>query len=264
MRILSLHREHVAPIVLAGALAVGLGFSGCGLDGVEVPEFDGPSELALSLKLTVTPDIITADGFSTALITVTLRNENSRPVAGRAIFLTITDEEGRIADLGNFQGSNGPGTGVSVVTNAQGIVQVIYEAPPRTDATANQLVLIAARPVGEDAFAALYRSVALELRSAEPRLFPQRPGNAPPSCPFVVEAPNGLRANVAVLFQSTASDSDGTIVRYEWFFGDGSQVEYAPDLAHVFRHAGTFTVTHRVTDDDGGQAACATNLPIAP
>jgi hypothetical protein len=252
----------VAAVALASAVA--LTIIGCGLDDVEVPELDGPSELALSLRLTISPDVIVADGFSTAVVTATLRNEQGRAIAGRDIFFFIADESGRPADVGNFRGSNGPGTGATVRTNSQGIAQVIYEAPVRTDATANQSVNIAARPIGDDFNGAAYRTVRIELRSAEPRLFPQNPGNVPPRCNFVVEGPSGFRRNVAVLFQSTSDDSDGTIIRYEWFFGDGSGTEYAPDLAHVFRNAGSFTVTHRVTDDDGGQMACGTQLVIAP
>jgi hypothetical protein len=249
---------------IASAVCLTVALAGCGLDDVEIPELDGPSELATSLRLEVSPDIITADGFSTAVVTATLRDLNSRAISGRDIFFSVSDEDGRFADIGVFQGSNGPGTGFSARTNSQGIAQVIYEAPVRTDATANQSVLILARPVGTDFSGAVYRSVRLELRSAEPRLFPPTPGNAPPTCNFAVEAPNGLRTNVAILFQTTSSDSDGQVVRYEWFFGDGTVPEYAPDVAHVYRLSGAFTVTHRVTDDDGAQMACATNLPIAP
>jgi PKD repeat protein len=71
-----------------------------------------------------------------------------------------------------------------------------------------------------------------------------------------------LRTNVAILFQTTSFDSDGTIVRYEWFFGDGTPVVYAPDTAHVFKLAGTYTVVHQVTDDDGGQDSCFVPLTI--
>jgi len=250
----------VGAVALAGALALAL--VGCGLDDVSIPELDGPAELGLSLGLTVSPDILTADGFSTSIVTGTLRDASGRGIAGRDIFLTIADESGRFADIGNFRGSNGPGTGITLRTNSQGVVQAIYEAPVRTDATANQSVNVLARPIGTDFNAAAYRTVRIELRSAEPRLFPQNPNNADPSCFFIVEAPSGLRTNVAVLFQSTSSDPDGTIVRYEWFFGDGTGVEYAPDLAHVFRSPGTFQVTHRVTDDDGKQMACQTSLTI--
>jgi hypothetical protein len=241
-----------------------LGLNSCGLENVEVPElFEGPSETGLSFRMTAQPDIITADGFSTSVIQATVRDQNGRPVSGREIFFAVADEQGRSADLGTLRasGSTGVGTGLIVRTNAQGIAQVVYEAPARTDATANQTVLVTARPVGEDASAAFYRSVRIELRSAEPRLFPQNPNNADPDCDFTVQAPTGFRANQAILFQSTSFDPDGTIVRYFWDFGNGTRTD-APDGAAVYRVPSAYTVTHIVTDDDGAQAACQTAFTI--
>ena len=55
-------------------------------------------------------------------------------------------------------------------TDGGGVARVTYQVPPRTDATADQTVLIAARPIGDDASSAVYRTVRIELRSAEPRL----------------------------------------------------------------------------------------------
>ena len=95
----------------------------------------------------------------------------------------------------------------------------------------------------------------VELRSAEPRLFPQVPScdapaapeppfcNNPPSGTFIIETPDGARAGVSILFQATCADVDGTVVRYEWFFGDGTAPDYHVDTNHVFRFPGTYTVT---------------------
>lgn len=251
-------------------VAVGLSFllalNGCGLDEVEVPDLDGPSSFGLNLRLTANPDVITADGFSTSVIRATLRDSAGRPVAGRAIFFAIADEDGLFADIGTLSSDR-------ATTDGSGVAQVVYEAPSRTDATAHQSVLIAARPIGDDFGGQIYRTVRIELRSAEPRLFPQRPicgvvgapaapaCNAPPVCSFAVQAPSGFRPNVGILFQSTSADPDGTIVRYAWDFGNGRRADN-PDVSTVYFSAGTFTVTHTVTDDDGAQSACAAILAI--
>jgi len=258
--------------VAVAGLALLLALSGCGLDEVEIPELSGPAELALSVKLTATPDILVADGFNTSLIQVTIRNENGQPVAGRSVFVSITDAQGRAADIGLLRstGAGGIGTGLALVTGANGIAQAAYEAPVRTDFTANGSVLVVARPIADDANGQIRREVRIELRTAEPRLFPEIPGNPPPSCGFTIEPGAGpYRVNQTILFQSTATDLDtggraGQILRYEWFFGDGTFADSRPDTAKVYRFPGNFVVTHVVTDNGGSRTACAATLPVIP
>ena len=105
-------------------------------------------------------------------------------------------------DLGTLRSTagQGVGTGLRITTGTDGVAQLVYEAPPRTDATATQDILVTARPVGTDAAGQQLRSVRIELRSAEPRLFPQVPGALLPNCNFVVEPSFGpYRANRAIL-----------------------------------------------------------------
>jgi PKD repeat protein len=244
---------------VGAALAVILMLAACGLDEVSIPDFDGPAETGISLALTATPDLLPADGKSTAIVTARLRNPEGAGVAGRQVFFTITDSEGRFADIGDFPTSNGPGTGVSVGTDSSGAASVTYRSPARTDATANQRVFIAARIVGTDATGATYRTVAIELRSVEPRLFPQDPANEPPVCQFVMETPSGVGAQVLV--QSTSFDTDGTIVRYFWDFGNG-RTAVTPDANAVYFSPGSYTITHQVTDDDGAFDICTQGVIV--
>jgi PKD repeat protein len=139
---------------------------------------------------------------------------------------------------------------------------VIYKAPARTDFTSNGSVLIAARPVGTDANAAVYRTVRIELRSAEGRLFPPNPDNVAPNCAIVVQAPFGMKTNTSILFQTNSSDPDGSIVRYFWDFGDGSPTSDKPDVEHHYSSAGNYTVTHIVTDNNGLQTDCSVDFEI--
>jgi len=253
-------------------VALLVAYAGCGFNGVEVPELVGPSEQGTSVALIASPDVIVADGFSTSLITATIRDQNGQPIAGRDIFFAVSDDKGNFADIGDLRSTVtgiGVGTGLQVRTNAQGIAAVVYEAPARTDATANQMVRVSARPVGTNADAALYRTVAIELRSAESRLFPQVPGNKLPTCSFAVQTTGKstcsspvsctVQVNASVLFQSTSFDLDGTIVRYFWSFGNGKTADHA-DVSTSYSIAGTYTVTHLVTDNNGGQAACAATI----
>jgi len=253
-----LSRKTAGYVVVAG---LGFALHGCGVGEVEIPELAGPSERWESLNLTATPDLLVADGRSFAVIRAMFRDGNAQPLPGRAIAFHTSDESGHFANIGTLSSD-------VAVTDGNGIAQIIYTVPPHTDATANQTVLVNARAVGNDFNGQIgeYRYVRIELRSAEPRLFPQVAGNASPTCNFIVEAPGGLRAPAAVSFQNTSFDSDGTIVRYEWKFSDnpnpGVTEAYSPDTIHVFRTPGTYTATLIVTDDDGGQTVCFNRDPL--
>lgn len=247
--------------LLAASLAA------CGLDKVTIPdEFEGPAELGVSLRLQAVPDVITADGFSTAAVQATLRDNNGQPLAGRDVIFAISDGEGNIADIGTLTTPSGvrlhAGT-ATARTATNGVAQIIYTAPARTDFTATSTILVNARPIGDDANAATSRTVRIELRSAEPRLFPQVPGNTAPTCSFIVEPAVGtLRVNQVISFQSTASDADGdAIIRYEWDFGDGTKDD-KPDVGKVYRQAGTYTVIHVCTDVKGAQGAFTATLTV--
>jgi hypothetical protein len=237
-------------------------FGGCTTHEVSVPELEGPSEQGISIVLKVSKDVLVADGRDFAVVTATVRGPNGRLAANQDVFFAIADESGHFADIGVIVGSNGPGTGATVRTNAQGVAQVLYEAPARTDATANQTVLVLARLVSDDANGASYHSVRIELRSAEPRLFPANPDNLIPKCFFITEPNVGpFRANTVIGFHSTSSDPDGVIVRYEWNFGDGTTGD-SPDVAKVYRAAGNYSVTHSVIDDDGARNSCTASIPV--
>jgi PKD domain-containing protein len=286
--------------VLLGSML--LAFHGCGLNDVDIPELDGPSTFAANLRLTATPDLLVADGESQSVITARFLDASGRPAANREIFFTIADEDGVFAAIGHFPTAEGPGFAVTVRTDGQGVARVVYQAPPRTDATADQTILIAARPIGDDANAAAYRTVRIELRSAEPRLFPPNPSNASPSCRFVLEIPRSscgvlpspspspvapspapsatptptptpaapgaggpcpVRVNSSVLVQTSSFDADGVIVRYLWNFGNGRSSD-APDAATSYSRPGSYTITHTVTDDDGGSSSCAQSVTVVP
>ena len=239
-----------------------LSFGGCTTHDVSIPELDGPSEQGLSLKLSVSKDILVADGRDFAVVTATVRGPDGRLLPNQDVFFAIADESGRFADIGTIVGSNGPGTGATVRTNAQGVAQVLYEAPARTDATANQSVLVVARLVGTDFNGDAYHSVRIELRSAEPRLFPANPTNLDPKCNFITEPDAGpFRVNTVIGFHSTSFDPDGTIIRYEWNFGDGTTGD-APDTAKVYRTPSSYSVTHSVIDDDGARATCTAAIVV--
>ena len=247
------------PDILRGLLVVVLGVTlhGCSTDSVKVPGLAGPAGLGLNFQLTVSPDVLLADGTSTASVRVSAIGPSGAAAGGIAFTFLITDSTGAAAAIGNLSSS-------SATTDSNGQAHVIYTAPARTDATANQTILIKARPVTGDAASYNYQDVKLELRNPEPPLFPQNPNNKPPNCAFIFEpAGGGGFPGHQVLFQDTSSDPDGFIVRYQWDFGDGTEDVYDPDVNHVFAQTGTYSVNHWVTDNNGAQTNCAQLVTVA-
>lgn len=71
---------------------------------------------------------------------------------------------------------------------------------------------------------------------------------------------------VSVVFDASySSDSDGSIVQYDWDFGDGSTVSDAGSAPeHTYTTAGTYTVTLTVTDDDSDSDSATSSAIIGP
>ena len=88
----------------------------------------------------------------------------------------------------------------------------------------------------------------------------EAPVNQPP-----VSDPNGPYTGtngVAVLFDGTgSSDPDGTIVAYDWDFGDGN-IGTGPTPSHSYATDGNYTVSLNVTDDAGATDLATTTASI--
>ena len=85
------------------------------------------------------------------------------------------------------------------------------------------------------------------------------PGNVAPTADISVSCTELLCS-----FDGTGStDPDGTVVDYQWNFGDGNVASGAtPD--HTFAAGGTYTVTLTVTDNDGATNDTAQDVTVTP
>ena len=93
-----------ARLKTAAGVVLLIAYAGCGFNGVDVPELVGPAEQGTSIALIASPDVIVADGFSTSLITATVRDQNGQPIAGRDIFFAVSDASGNFADVSVYDG----------------------------------------------------------------------------------------------------------------------------------------------------------------
>ena len=79
--------------------------------------------------------------------------------------------------------------------------------------------------------------------------FADDPGNEPPDV-SASGTPNSGSAPLTVNFTATGSDIDGTIVAYNWLFGDGGSSSIQ-NPSHTYLQPGTYVAQVTVTDDGG-------------
>ncbi len=89
-------------------------------------------------------------------------------------------------------------------------------------------------------------------------------GNTRPTAVLAADPASG-GAPLTVSFDAGGStDSDGTIVRYDWSFGDGtSDLDAGPQVTHEYAIDGTFTARVTVRDDKGGAASATAAIEVA-
>ena len=94
----------------------------------------------------------------------------------------------------------------------------------------------------------LYTSGAITFGDAAPA------SNTSPSVSCPTSTATGLTAN----FTAVATDTDGTISRVDWDFGDGlTSTNGGTQQTHTYGSAGTYTVSNTVWDDDSATASNA-------
>jgi PKD repeat protein len=239
MRLKRLHGQ-------AAALVAALCLNGC-TDGVEVPPLAGPSEFALAVAMTATPDILPEDGASQAVISIAVRDANAQPLAN--VQLRVDASEGQLS----------AGT---VVTGSDGRASVTFTAPLTTTPgfDPGKIVEVAAVPVGNNFQNA--RATTVWIRLVPPAVITAA---GAPFADFDF-SPLSPKTNEQVVFDGSSSfDADGSIVEYAWNWGDNENaVRPFSHEDHDYPVAGVYFVTLTVTDDSGKRSSATKRLTIAP
>ncbi len=76
-------------------------------------------------------------------------------------------------------------------------------------------------------------------------------------------SPSSGQAPLVVVFQAVASDSDGSITRYDWDFGDGT-TGAGQMIEHTYIAPGSYGATVTVTDDQGGASTDVVVITVSP
>jgi PKD repeat protein len=242
--------------ILIAVVAAGLLVSACTVKKTERPQLTGPSELALSLALSASPDILTQDGSSQSHVVILARDQNGLAVKGLPLHVEhsesmccAVDQNGILVLDANKQPiriAAPPGGQLSsqdVSTGNDGRATLSYTAPTATDSVdRDTIVAILVTPTGTDYGTSQTRSV--NIRLVPPGFVPAGPVAA------YTYSPTMPVPNSPVTFDGSASVSDTAIIGYSWSFGDGATgTGVSPQ--HTYRSAGSYLVALTIIDDKG-------------
>jgi PKD repeat protein len=246
------------PTILGAMLAAAaMAGAACTTHQQSTPPLSGPSELALALSVTATPDLLALDGSQSAIV-VQAKGPNGEARVGLPLRLDIAVGN-TVQDCGQLSSRN-------VITGQDGRAVSVFTAPSLPLPFPNCLnfapggsVTIIATPTGNDSLNAVPRIASIQMVP---------PGNVTivPPAPTPVAAftftPLAPTAGAPVIFSASTScggplvggacTSISQIVSYAWSFGDGSSATVStPTTTHTFVSQQVFAVTLTVTNDRG-------------
>jgi hypothetical protein len=209
-------------------MALAASIAGCGVDKQTGPSFSGPAEQALALSLAASPSILRLDGVSRSTITLTARDEQGAPVAGRRFFLTA------VLDPADPAVPDAPGdlSVEEVVTGSNGQASFEFVAPDNTVEFTEARVSVT--PFEEDFGSTPGRSVRIAFVS----------NGVAPTATFT------FSPSAPAQFETVTFDASGTTVsgaacgsacKYRWEFGGEGTAE-GQAVTYQFQNEGFYTV----------------------
>lgn len=241
------HRIYVNAVASLLVLSVA---AACTIKKQEAPDLTGPSEFGTSVVVSVSPDVLTQDGASQSLVTMTARDAAGQPVRNLSLRGEIR-VSGTPVDFGSLSARN-------VVTGSDGRATLVYTAPPSPAASAGvdefTIVTIVITPVGTDFNNSQARSASLRL--VPPGVIIPPDGLAPS---FTV-SPSSPAQFETVLFDASASL--GGITEYRWSFGDGGSGS-GRTATHAYSTPGTYVATLTVVDAFGRTASLTRSIVVS-
>ena len=225
----------------------------CTMKKQEAPPMTGPSEFGTSVNVSVSPDILTQDGASQSVVTVSAMNSGGQPVRNMSLRTEI-QVNFQPVDHGSLSARN-------IVTDSNGRATFVYTAPRSngTGVDTYSIVTICVTPVGSDFLNSAPRYASI-------RLVPQGVVLPPDGLqPVFTFAPTQPSDNQQVLFDATPSQSSQTnpIRKWEWNIGDGDRGE-GRTVGHSFEDPGTYIVTLTISDEWGRSASTSQPIDVGP
>ncbi len=230
----------------------------CGVHQTDVPALSGPSTLAHTVTITVTPDSVTQNGSDTAVVRLKGFGPdgpltNCAPASSCQVRLDILDDKGTPDDL-----LGGTLSIRTVQLDSSGNGSAIFTAPQAVQPPSGpQMVNIRATLIASDAQGSSPANATIRIVPIGFII----PSNSVPTPQFTFSPATAL-ANTAVVFDASTScavqlDSAGhcstfitDIANFSWDFGDGSGGS-GVSATHSFANANSYAVRLTITNKQG-------------
>ncbi len=249
-------RARAAWWLFAGVLAS----VGCSAGKASIPPLagtlTGPSTLGTSVHVLVYPDIMFADGQSTATVRVLVSDSNGAPAPNRLVYLLTGNSDAQPVVVGHLSAAQ-------VVTGSDGSATAQYTAPSPQTFAANLYVTVLARVAAANGASLAtafgqppWESAKIELVAVDQRTWP--PGVSHPTCAMMSDPRYGpWYTGVAIHFSTRAIPGGAPIIQYLWRFGDDeTKYFYGPDQVHTFTQPGGYQIFESVLDSNGAVDSC--------
>ncbi len=228
----------------------------CTVKNTPAPALSGPSELALSLTLAATPDILTQDGSSQSQVIVVARDASGKAVASVPIHLDIT-QGGQVVDYGTLSAK-------TIVTGTDGRATAVYTSPraPVNPVDTQTVITLLATPIGSNYATSTPRSVAIRLVLPGVIL---PPSDLVAGFTFTPASPGELEAVVFTATPCSASVTtnctSGSVASYSWDFGDGKTAQ-GQTVSHQFSVGSNYPVTLTIQDASGRAVSTTSTVTV--
>jgi PKD repeat protein len=232
------YRAVAAAIVAAASMTL----AACSLDKQEMPVLSGPSEFALSLTMTATPDTIPRDGSSQSIVTITTRDPQGRPITGQRIALALSTNAPQGATLSQSE----------VTTGSTGQATFAVTAPVNGSIGD---ILVSATPISNNAGNATIHTIQI-FANPENGTIPTAAFSFSPTTPDVGQT---------VTFNASTTQDEGvscSTCTFFWNFG-GDGTATGMITTHAFSTGGAFVVTLTATDSGGSSSTAQQTVTVS-
>jgi PKD repeat protein len=231
-------RAVIGALVVAAATIV----TACSLDKQEMPALSGPSEFALSLSMTASPDQLPRDGSSQSVVTITARDAHGQPIVGQHIAVTLQTNAPQGASLSQAE----------VITGANGQATVVVTAP-QSGSVGD--ILVSATLAGNNALNAIARVVQIAAT----------PQNSDAPVVAFTYSPSTPDVGQVVTFDASSTKDEGVSCvscSFTWDFG-GEGTATGITTTHAFTSGGSFVVTLTAVDRAGTSATVRQTVTVS-